>query len=271
MGFHFLHNTLTFSPLFWNCENDMYAINVYNNNFQNTIIIFFKGQILIKDFNNFTDRGLYSGSYTNPLNNNIFFSRGERWRTMRQKLSPTFTANKLKYMNDQVKECSDNLLATINKTVIEESTSQIEIREMMAKYSTDVIGTCAFGLKLDAINDPDSEFRKHGKTVFQPSLRSKIRMMLIFMQPSLLNFFRIRHYSQNTIAFFQNSFQQTIEYRKKHNIDRKDFVQHLMKAREDLVINPNLTSEGKLRKIFKSQLIHYTNNSQPGGRNTKIM
>lgn len=201
------------------------------------------GHILIKDFNNFTDRGLYAGTHTNPLNNNIFFTRGERWKTMRQKLSPTFTANKLKYMNEQVKECSDGLLSTIGKN-LDDDAGRIEIREMMAKYSTDVIGSCAFGLKLDAINDPDSEFRKHGKTVFQPSLRSKIRVAIIFMQPSLLSIFRVHHYSHRTIRFFHDAFQQTIEYREKHNEDRKDFVQHLMKAREDLVLNPNLKPEG---------------------------
>lgn len=173
---------------------------------------------------------------------------------MRQKLSPTFTANKLKYMNEQVKECSDGLLSTIGKT-LDEDAGRIEIREMMAKYSTDVIGSCAFGLKLDAINDPESEFRKHGKNVFQPSLRSKIRVAVIFMQPSLLSIFRVHHYSHRTIRFFHDAFKQTIEYREKHNEDRKDFVQHLMKAREDLVLNPNLKPEGnqwenKLQTVY---------------------
>lgn len=166
---------------------------------------------------------------------------------MRQKLSPTFTANKLKYMNDQVKECSDSLLSTLGKTV-DAGSDQIEIREMMAKYSTDVIGSCAFGLKLDAINDPDSEFRIHGKHVFQPSWRSKVRVAVIFTQPYLLDIFRVHHYSRRTINFFADAFRQTIEYRTKNKVDRKDFVQHLMKAREDLVLNPNLKPEGNLAR-----------------------
>ncbi|VVC43860.1 Cytochrome P450, E-class, group I,Cytochrome P450,Cytochrome P450, conserved site [Cinara cedri] len=208
------------------------------------------GHILVKDFNNFTDRGLYAGTESNPLNNNIFFTRGERWRTMRQKLSPTFTANKLKHMNEQVKECTSALLSKIGMNVtVEDASDSIEIREMMATYSTDVIGSCAFGLKLDAINDKDSEFRKHGKTVFQPSLRSKIRVAIIFMQPSLLSIFCVHHYSQKTIKFFHDAFRQTIEYREKNKVDRKDFVQHLMKAREDLVLNPNLKPNEKFTEM----------------------
>lgn len=204
------------------------------------------GNILIKDFNHFTDRGLYAGIHTNPLNNNIFFTGGERWKTMRQKLSPSFTSTKLKHMNGQMKECTDSLISTIDQTLDrgEHGEDRIEIREMMAKYSTDVIGSCAFGLKLDAINDPDSEFRKHGKAVFSPSFRTKMRVLVIFMQPSLLRIFRIDHFSQATIKFFRDAFQQTIAYREKHNVDRKDFVQHLMKAREELVLNPNPKTEG---------------------------
>lgn len=200
--------------------------------------------MLIKDFNHFTDRGVYAGTHANPLNNNIFFMCGERWKTMRQKLSPTFTANKLKHMDGQVKECSDSLLSVIG-TAVESREDEIEIREMMGKYSTDVIGSCAFGLRLDAINDPESEFRKHGKTVFQPTLRSKFQVLMIFMQPSLLKLFRVHHFPQRTIRFFRDAFRQTIEYREKNNVERKDFVQHLMKARQDLVLNPNLKPEGK--------------------------
>lgn len=204
--------------------------------------------MLIKDFNHFTDRGVYAGTHTNPLNNNIFFTGGERWRTMRQKLSPTFTANKLKHMTGQVKECSDSLMASID-SLVEGSQDEMEIRDIMAKYSTDVIGSCAFGLKLDAINDPDSEFRRYGKTVFQPSIRSKITMAIIFTQPSLLRVFRFHNFSHRTIRFFRDAFRQTIEYREKHNVDRKDFVQHLMKARQDLVLNPNLKPEGELYRF----------------------
>ncbi|XP_050423195.1 uncharacterized protein LOC126834976 [Adelges cooleyi] len=206
------------------------------------------GRILIRDFSHFTDRGIYSGTHTNPLNNNIFFTGGERWRIMRKKLSPTFTANRLKYMIEQIKECSDSMLNTIGQTMGVES-GKMEIREMMAKYSTDVIGSCAFGLKLDAINDPDSEFRKYGKAVCTPSLKSQLWVAIIFIQPALLRLFRMNNYSQKTIDFFRNAFQETIRHREQNNYQRNDFVQHLMKARKDLVLNPDLKDEDKFSEL----------------------
>ncbi|XP_050539638.1 probable cytochrome P450 6a14 isoform X2 [Daktulosphaira vitifoliae] len=156
---------------------------------------------------------------------------------MRQKMSPGFTFNKLKYMIDQIKECIDCLKLNIDKIVKEES-GEIEIRDMMSKYSTDVIGSCAFGLKLDAINDPDSEFRKYGKAVVTPSIRNQIISAILLTQPLLLRLLPKNNRRQETISFFKNAFQQTIQYREKNGIDRKDFVEQLMKAREDLVLNP---------------------------------
>ncbi|XP_050429640.1 probable cytochrome P450 6a13 [Adelges cooleyi] len=206
------------------------------------------GRVLIKDFSHFTDRGIYYDIHSNPLNGNIFLTGGERWRTMRQKLSPAFTTNKLKYMIEQIQECSDILLKTIGQSIDKES-GKMEIRDMMGKYSTDVIGSCAFGLKVDAINDPDSEFRKHGKAVFTPSYKSQLRAAIIFMQPSLVRLLGMNFYSQKTIDFFRDAFQQTIHYRQLNDCQRNDFVHHLMKARKDLVLNPELKDEEKYSEL----------------------
>jgi len=49
--------------------------------------------ILVKDFSYFTDHGFVMDPSTTVLGNSLFFSNGQRWRTMRQKLSPGFTSN----------------------------------------------------------------------------------------------------------------------------------------------------------------------------------
>ncbi|XP_050539634.1 probable cytochrome P450 6a13 isoform X3 [Daktulosphaira vitifoliae] len=205
------------------------------------------GKVLIKDFNYFTDRGSLNNP-KNPLSHNIFQTGGERWRTMRQKLSPTFTTNKLKYMIEQIKICSDSLLECINENFIKYS-GQMEIRDMMGKYSTDVIGKCAFGLDLDTINDPESEFRNYGKVTFQPSIRAHVIVSVFLTQPSLLRFMPSSFQPQKSIDFFRNAFQQTIHHRIESKIERKDVVQQLMKAREDLVLNPALNDKDKFSEM----------------------
>ncbi|GLG95590.1 Probable cytochrome P450 28a5 [Gryllus bimaculatus] len=53
------------------------------------------------------------------------------------------------------------------------------------QFTTDVIGTCAFGLQLNSMSESESEFRKMGKKVFDPSVINDIRRFLGLLIPAL--------------------------------------------------------------------------------------
>jgi len=71
---------------------------------------------------------------------------------MRQKLSPGLTSSKLQRTHEQIQECSDQMLNCINKECKLENDG-IEVNEIVKNLATDVIGTCAFGIKLNTINN----------------------------------------------------------------------------------------------------------------------
>lgn len=201
--------------------------------------------ILIKDFSYFPNRGIYSDFSINPLSNNLFFMENPQWKIMRNKLSPAFTSGKLKLMYDQIKECGNELMNNINKHLTKNPTHEIEIRNVMGNYSTDVIGSCVFGLKLNSISDENSGFRKHGKTILAPSLRILLRELSLMITPALLRVVKLKDFPADACEFFQSAFQETIFYREKNNIVRNDLVQYLMQSRQDLVLNKNLSPNGK--------------------------
>ncbi|XP_022170501.1 cytochrome P450 6a2-like [Myzus persicae] len=188
--------------------------------------------ILIKDFSHFADRGFHKDPALNVIANGLFFMEDPKWRVMRQKLSPGFTSGKLKLAHNQIAECSDELMRFITAKMKEND--RIEVKETMGKYSTDVIGTCAFGLKLDTVKNEDSDFRLYGRKILEMNFRFLFTEMV---SPKILKMLRIAELLPEATAFYESAFNEVIRYREANGIVRHDLAQSLIEARKELVLN----------------------------------
>lgn len=74
-------------------------------------------QILVKDFSNFSHRGLYRNEEIDPLIGNLFFLSGEKWRIVRAKLTPTFTSGKLKHMFPLIIETANEMINAFDENL----------------------------------------------------------------------------------------------------------------------------------------------------------
>ncbi|EFN65184.1 Cytochrome P450 6a2 [Camponotus floridanus] len=189
--------------------------------------------ILIKDFSKFADRGFPRGSEkVDPLSQHLFGLEPKRWRPLRTCLSPVFTSGKLKEMFSLISECADHLEQYIEKLV--SKNEPIEFREIMAKYTTDVIGTCAFGIEMNALSDEDSELRRMGRMVFTPTWKSILRATI---KQSMPRFSEILNYiiSLQTQAsqFFMRVVIEMMNYRETNNIIRHDFIDILRELKKN--------------------------------------
>lgn len=91
-----------------------------------------------KDFQHFTDRGMYFDEERDPLSANLFSIEGAEWKVLRAKLTPTFSSGKIKVMFNTLLECGDSLLQTVRK--FSEEAEAVDIKEVLGCFSTDVIG-----------------------------------------------------------------------------------------------------------------------------------
>lgn len=95
-----------------------------------------------------------------------------------------------------IQECSDGL-----KSILEESAAKgetIEVKEVLYRYTTDVISSCAFGIQSNALKDPDADFLKMGKKFFEPTFSTAWRNTLSFMAPDLSSKLKVGLYFFHT-------------------------------------------------------------------------
>lgn len=123
--------------------------------------------------------------------------------------------------------------ASLHKFVGEyaDTAKTVEIRELAACYTTNVISSVAFGLDVDCLVNPKSEFRKYGHMFFDPTFKNIIRSNLAIMNPALAQFLRLRFTDKEVNDFFVETVRHNLEYREKNNISRKDFFQMLIQLR----------------------------------------
>jgi cytochrome P450 family 6 len=93
------------------------------------------------------------------------------------------------------------------------SGSIVEVKEMMARFTTDVIASCAFGINSNSLKDPDSEFGRRVRTVFTFSVKKGLAMLFAFFAQHLNNIFRLNFVEDETNIYIRQSVWNTVQYR----------------------------------------------------------
>ncbi|GJQ70346.1 hypothetical protein Trydic_g22780 [Trypoxylus dichotomus] len=100
----------------------------------------------------------------------------------------------------------------------------IETKELFGKFTSDNVATCAFGVDGKSFESPNSEFRKIGARILQPSLSLNIKMLVMVLFPACAKLLRIRFIPQYAVDYFKNIIKSTLKYRKENEIIRNDFL-----------------------------------------------
>lgn len=185
--------------------------------------------ILVKDFHNFSHRGFSTNVDVDPMADNVLLQQGEKWKRARTQLSPAFSSGKLKGMFETIMNSGKSLDEYVGRYV--DTNESLEMREVFARFATNVIVSVAFGIDIDCIKNPDCEFRKNGQLVFEPNLKNMLRANTAVMLPSLHKLLGLRFTDKEVGDFMIDAVRQNLHYRETNNVIRKDFFQMLMQLR----------------------------------------
>ncbi|KAF2896690.1 hypothetical protein ILUMI_09487 [Ignelater luminosus] len=213
--------------------------------------------MLTKDFAHFTNHLNTFDEKTDILTAHLFNLKDAKWKNLRMKLTPTFTSGKMKMMFQTLVNCSDHLVKVIDEYI--EEKEAINIKEVVARFTTDVIGSCAFGIECNSLKNPNSDFRKYGRMIFDLTAWGGLVRQIAVGWPKLLVYLKIRTFRKDVADFYTNIVKETVNYREKNNIIRKDFMHLLIQLKNNVKISEN--NVGELKNNSQSDTNINRNNS----------
>lgn len=200
--------------------------------------------ILIKDFNLFHDRpAVYDEEY-DPLSAHLFNIEGQKWRDLRVKLTPAFSSGKLKLMLPIISDCGKVLVDYLASN-IKNGIEVFEFHDLMARFTTNVISSVAFGIDNDCINEPGHIFRRMGSKFFEPNFSNGVRGLIAFAVPKIFYKLRLKKVTDEVEDFMISMVKQSVDYREQQNFWRNDFLQMLIRLKNEGFVSVDKIEETK--------------------------
>lgn len=176
-----------------------------------------------------------------PLTAHLVNIEDDRWRFLRNKLSPAFTSGKLRSMYSIISGLGDNLI----KAAERQSGKAIEVKSLMTKFTVDVVSSTSFGMEANCLNDENLELYEISREVFGAGGVGALKLFFLFAFPEFSKFLKLRQFSKRVTNFFINVLSENIEYREKNNDNRNDFMNMLIQLKNKGSIDGEFSSETK--------------------------
>ncbi|CAH2269073.1 cytochrome P450 6B6-like [Pararge aegeria] len=184
--------------------------------------------VLLTDFRDIHHRGIIPRSeFTEPLMRNLFTVDGDVWKLMRQKLTPAFSSAKLKAMFPLIVEMTEKLSKLADEASAKE---EADVRELMARYTTDFIGACGFGIDSNSLSEENSDFRKLGKRIFNLTIRDLFFNVMKRVFPTV--FKHARYFPPEVENKTMSIVRQIMAERNYQPSGRNDFMDMLLEIRQ---------------------------------------
>ncbi|XP_072168352.1 cytochrome P450 3A6-like [Diadema setosum] len=191
-------------------------------------------EIAVKSFNNFPNH-LSFVLKSRPFDKGLTGLKDQHWKDVRNVITPTFSAAKMKKMAGLINECCDYLVKNIGAR--QQKDDEVDVNSVFEAFTMDGIARCAFGLQVDSQSNPNDPFVTNAKTLMKGSIFNP-RIMLAGIFPPiahLMNFLDIGAFPKTLTNFFCDVVEKTIALRESNpgGEEKKDFLQLMMNAHQE--------------------------------------
>lgn len=193
-------------------------------------------RILIKDFSNFNDRGLYHNSKKDPLSSDLYCITANEWKEMRIKLDPIFRPEIIKALHNSSfnAEGQAHLLNAFDVALLNQprvGINFVDVRPLVRRYVLASIAKNVFGLDVNLqARFPLNEFDEMTQLALNTKRHGKI--LNIFMQKytNLGQKMGLTYTNKKAEKYFMNLIESVVEEREKKSpsYTNPDFLQLLI-------------------------------------------
>ncbi|KAM9848120.1 cytochrome P450 3A56-like [Aulostomus maculatus] len=159
-----------------------------------------------------------------PLADGITAVKDERWKRIRSSLSPCFTSGRLRQVFPLITRYADQLVESLGEKNLDEP---LDVKQLIAPYSMDVVTSTSFGVQSDAMKNPDDPLVVHIKEI----LNFKLWLILLLMAfPFCLRVLKLLGLDDHLMAkesvnYFYNIIKR---FKDQHDMDKSiqgDFLE----------------------------------------------
>uniref|UniRef100_A0A669CL21 unspecific monooxygenase n=1 Tax=Oreochromis niloticus TaxID=8128 RepID=A0A669CL21_ORENI len=166
--------------------------------------------VMVKEcYSVFTNRR-DAGFFTGPMEDAVVVVKDERWKRIRNSVSPCFTSGRLKQeMN------------------LDEP---ISVKQFVAPYSLDTVTSASFSVEIDSINNPNDPVNVQAQKLLKLKMWLLLLIMAVPFGRRLAKFLNMEIIPKDSVAFFYNLLKK---FKNQHHEDKSaqaDFLQVLIQS-----------------------------------------
>ncbi|XP_001361455.2 probable cytochrome P450 317a1 [Drosophila pseudoobscura] len=212
-------------------------------------------QIMIKDFWNFNDRGLYCNQKTDPLSGDLFAMRGQSWKEMRQKLDPSLESDRMSWLFGSLYEEAEQLLLTVTSTLMKQPHSTLHIQKLMRRYVLSALAKCVFGLDAQQrLKYSLEDFEKMTEMAVSSHKHGYLMNLMMIRFPNFCRVLRMRRTPKQAETYFLTLLSDIVGQREASGVRHQDYLQLLVEIKALELITHQYQADKELNTHLQNEL-----------------
>uniref|UniRef100_A0A6P4EDK7 Probable cytochrome P450 6t1 n=1 Tax=Drosophila rhopaloa TaxID=1041015 RepID=A0A6P4EDK7_DRORH len=182
-------------------------------------------RILVEDCDQFSSRLETTDHVCDTMGSqNLFFSKYETWRETHRILAPFFADGKVRQMYGLLESIGRRLEVHIEENLMGKNSVELEVKQLGALFTTDIIASLAFGIEAHSLQNPEAEFHRMCVKVNDPRPKRLFHLFTMFFFPRLSRWVRSHLYSDEYERFMRQSMDNILAQREESGEKRHDLI-----------------------------------------------